>query len=394
MHVFHFVQSVAVHYGGTGFAAQQLSEHLANLACPNLKITLTVLQPSEKNWPVRECSSLRWNVLPTLTKIQQLGALVKFIRHEANVDLIHLHGIWSPLWAFLCIWARFKGITCVVSPHGSLHPWALAHKSFKKKLAWRLYQKHVLQSVNAIWTTSSEELRYVRDLKIKVPIVMIPNGVQIPTDLELAEAAASVSAHCERHFLFMSRLHPVKGLDMLVDAWAAVHQAGWKIHVAGEDDAGHQAQIEQKLRDHGLADDFVWLGMLHGKAKLEALAQADVFILPTHSENFGLVVAEALACGKPVITTKGAPWQSLLTSNAGWWCDATADAVGTAMKEAMSQSPQALGTMGQRGREMVAVQYGWPKLSLLAKSAYAWLDAQKKANSAQMARPLCVHINT
>lgn len=393
MNIIHLVQSVGVAYGGTGFAAQQLSEYLADTDCAGLNVFLCVLESSDSVWPVKPDSRLVWKSLPELHKYKRINFLLHLIEHDVNADLIHLHGIWSPLFACICIWAKIKGITCVVSPHGSLHPWALSHKLLKKKSAWYLYQKFVLQNVNAVWATSDEEVQYIRALGVKTPVVMIPNGIQIPSDAVLAHVHGLATKSRPRQFLFMSRIHPVKGLEMLVQAWATVRQAGWQICIAGQSDNGYQAVIEDQLRQLGLEDDFVWLGMLQGSDKLQALSCADVFVLPTHSENFGLVIAEALACGTPVITTKAAPWPDLVVEKCGWWCETSPEALGQAMQAAMAMSADALHEMGQRGRHMVAAKYGWPKLTAMAKSAYFWLHAQAKAALSPNQKPACVHIS-
>jgi glycosyltransferase involved in cell wall biosynthesis len=112
--------------------------------------------------------------------------------------------------------------------------------------------------------------------------------------------------------LFLSRLHPLKGLGMLIDAWAEIPHAGWQLLVVGTDEAGHEAEIKARVERRGLAGAVTFGGPRYGDEKVAVMQAADLFVLPTHSENFGIVVAEALACGVPVITTKGAPWGEIL----------------------------------------------------------------------------------
>jgi glycosyltransferase involved in cell wall biosynthesis len=146
--------------------------------------------------------------------------------------------------------------------------------------------------------------------------VVIPNGVDAAAFAGTGdrEAISRRWPECQgkRVALFLSRLHPLKGLEMLIDAWAEIPHAGWQLLVVGTDEAGHEAEIKARVERRGLAGAVTFGGPRYGDEKVAVMQAADLFVLPTHSENFGIVVAEALACGVPVITTKGAPWGEIL----------------------------------------------------------------------------------
>jgi glycosyltransferase involved in cell wall biosynthesis len=207
----------------------------------------------------------------------------------------------------------------------------------------------------------------VRRLGLNQPVAIVPNGVDVPDHLE-ARRSADV-----RTLLFLSRLHPGKGLLDLVEAWAAVRQPGWRIVIAGGDEGGHQAEVERLIHQKGLASDFTWVGFVNGEAKQACFAQADVFVLPTHSENFGIAIAEALAHGLPVITTTGAPWPGLLTHRCGWWVEPGVPGIASALTQALACSPEELNAMGQRGRQWVAERFAWANIGADAALAGAWL---------------------
>jgi glycosyltransferase involved in cell wall biosynthesis len=151
---------------------------------------------------------------------------------------------------------------------------------------------------------------------LRGPVVVIPNGVDAAAFAGTGdrEAISRRWPECQgkRVALFLSRLHPLKGLEMLIDAWAEIPHAGWQLLVVGTDEAGHEAEIKARVERRGLAGAVTFGGPRYGDEKVAVMQAADLFVLPTHSENFGIVVAEALACGVPVITTKGAPWGEIL----------------------------------------------------------------------------------
>ncbi|MGB5063775.1 MAG: glycosyltransferase, partial [Candidatus Competibacter sp.] len=152
---------------------------------------------------------------------------------------------------------------------------------------------------------------------------------------------------------------------------------GWKMIIAGPDEGGHQKIVEAAIQHAGLQDDFEFPGsVVYGDEKEALYRSAEVFVLPTFSENFGLVVAEALACGVPVITTKGAPWEGLLTHRCGWWIDIGVEPLVAALREAMNLPPDTLRDMGRRGRAYVEQNFGWPGIAQQMLSVYRWVLGQ------------------
>jgi glycosyltransferase involved in cell wall biosynthesis len=239
--------------------------------------------------------------------------------------------------------------------------------------------------------------------------VVIPNGVDVAAFAGTGdrEAISRRWPECrgKRVALFLSRLHPLKGLGMLIDAWAEIPHAGWQLLVVGTDEAGHEAEIKARVERRGLAGAVTFGGPRYGDEKVAVMQAADLFVLPTHSENFGIVVAEALACGVPVITTKGAPWGEILGeegSNAppdgaagssaspggaagssappdgaagssgrcGWWVDVGVDPLARALEEAMSLTDEERRAMGENGRRLVEAKYQWPMIAARMARVY------------------------
>jgi glycosyltransferase involved in cell wall biosynthesis len=294
-----------------------------------------------------------------------LGPLPSIVR---GFDVVHLHAIWLP-----CNWsaagsARRNKIPFIVSLHGTLEPWALNHKAWKKKIAWWAIEKRNIKSAAVLHATAGQEADNLRKLGLRNPIAVIPNGVDLPILNERTD-----SSDTQRTVLFLSRIHPIKGLLNLVEAWRRVHPLGWKLVIAGIDEDRHEARVKAVVKDAGLEDRICFTGPVFGEAKRELFESADVFVLPTFSENFGLVVAEALSFGVPVITTKGAPWRELQEHKCGWWVDIGVEPLAEALREAVSISDDDRREIGARGRRLVAERYAWPSVANEMKSVYEWM---------------------
>lgn len=253
------------------------------------------------------------------------------------------------------------------STRGMLEPWALAHKRWKKRMAWPLYQRADLAKAAVLHATSEAEAVSIRRAGLRVPVAVIPNGVDVPENLPERNRGEV------RRALFLSRLYPVKGLPLLVEAWGRLRPIGWELVIAGPDEGGHRAHVERLVRDAGLTDAVTFAGPVADADKWALYRTADLFVLPTHSENFGLVVAEALGAGVPVLTTTGAPWRELETHGCGWWTEVSVDALAEALVQA-TQTPRAdLDAMGERGQALVRERYGWDDAARHMKAVYEWV---------------------
>jgi glycosyltransferase involved in cell wall biosynthesis len=280
-------------------------------------------------------------------------------------DIVHDHGIWLRSNHDVCRLAAHYGIPRVVSPRGMLEPWALDHRRWKKKLAWWLYQRADLQRAAALHATAEAEAAQFRCLGLRSPITVIPNGIDVPN----LQRSPSSEEGC-RTALFLSRVHPKKGLPLLVEAWARVRPAGWRMKVVGPDENHHVAAVKTLVQQAGIADAWEFTAEVNDREKWASYKEADLFILPSHSENFGMVVAEALAAGVPVITTTGCPWAGVLQHGCGWWVEPAAVGLATALQDACSRAPDELLLMGQRGRRWMESDFGWNKVAQRMTALY------------------------
>ena len=286
----------------------------------------------------------------------------------SDADLIHDHGLWLPTNHAAARASRQKSVPFVVSARGMLEPWARQNSRLKKTVAWWAYQRRDLASAALLHATATSEAHALRSVGLRAPIAVIPNGVHVPP--ETARQPRPVGAR--RRALFLSRVHPKKGLPLLLDVWAEVRPAGWELVVAGPDEGGHRAELEAQVARLGLGE-VSFLGPVGNDDKWDLHRSADLFVLPTHSENFGVVVAEALAAGVPVLTTTGAPWSELQTHGCGWWVEPAPRPLAEALGAAIGATDDERAAMGARGRALVRRSYGWDGIAAQMLGVYEWL---------------------
>jgi glycosyltransferase involved in cell wall biosynthesis len=267
-------------------------------------------------------------------------------------NIIHDNGIWLYFCWQVCREARRRGISYVISPRGMLDSWSLKQSYLKKQIAWWLYQRSLLQSASLLHATSQLEADGIRRVGLTTPIVIHPNGVNLPILTPSPTKPFQTVA-------YLSRLHAKKGLGVLLESWAAAHLLGWKLRIAGKGDPIYERDLRASAVRLGIADQVEWMGDLNDKDKWDFLAGSDFFVLPSYSENFGIVVAEALAASLPVITTTGTPWADLEARGCGKCIAAEPAALTAALREFAELSLTERLEMGQRGRDWMEKSFSW-----------------------------------
>jgi len=270
------------------------------------------------------------NVVPWL-RYGYTPHLVPWLRaHVCEYDLVIVNGLWN-----YCAFGALRGLRKETTPyvvytHGMLDPWfrkTYPVKYFIKQIFWWLSEGRLMSGASAaIFTTEEERLLArnefwpwrVRDERV------VPYGIADVGGDRQAHVAAFRTAFPDlekrRFLLFLSRIHPKKGVDILIQAFGSLARAypDVDIVIGGPDEIGLRKNLEELAESQGVARRVHWLGMLRGGVKWGAYLAADAFVLPSHSENYGIVVAEALACGMPVlITDKVNIWREIEASGAG-----------------------------------------------------------------------------
>lgn len=352
--------SLAPRYGGPAFSVSRLALALGTAGA---QVGLWSADGSVADTPL----------LPQDAPITRLEGTEPQALRSFAPDLVHDNGLWLPHNHRLALACRGLSLPRLVSTRGMLEPWARRHKKWKKDIAWLAYQRRDVRNAHGLHATAAQEAENLERLGLGVPVHLIPNGVDVPVPGKPASAGQGRTA------LFMGRLYPVKGLPLLIEAWSRVRPAGWRLVLAGPDEAGHRAELEVLIGQQGLGSAISFVGSLQGEAKQAALFGADLFILPTHSESFGMAIAEALAHGLPVLTTVGAPWPVLAERAMGWRTPISVDGLAAGLAEATSLDESVLKAMGARGRHFVTAEFGWEGVARQFLATYAAIVAKSSA---------------
>jgi glycosyltransferase involved in cell wall biosynthesis len=346
MKVIHFIAGIDRKEGGTAEYMRLLGSELKN------HIEIIVATGISSN-PINitgvkikffETSVSRW--------FSMLKEFKLFLLAE-KPNIVHINGIWSPQnWAFQKV-AQELGIKVVLSPHGMLEPWILAQNPWKKKLGLFLYQKKAIQRALCLHATAQMEANNIRTLGFKTPIHIIPNGI------DLFDVKKNKECYGTKKMVFLSRIHPKKGIELLLEAWRNSNTNGWTLEIAGNGDESYIEKLTHTAQDF---ENVNFVGAKYGEDKWDFLRSADVMVLPTHSENFGIVVAEALAVGVPVLTTTGTPWQDLESYNCGWWIDLSVENIMSTLAKIFKMKVDIIETMGNNGKKLVEEKYDIPAI--------------------------------
>ncbi|MBI3070821.1 MAG: glycosyltransferase [Deltaproteobacteria bacterium] len=286
-----------------------------------------------------------------------------------TADLVHNHGIWMMPAIYAERAARLAKVPFVLAPRGMLAPPAVAYSRVKKWIMWFLLQRSSLLRASCLHATSDLERQDLRRLGFRMPIAVIPNGVE-PASRSVQRAVVTT----RKRVLSLGRLDKKKGLENLLRAWNLVEADApdWELVICGPGPTRYLESL-RSLSRRLMNVRVEFLDARYGEEKTDVFASANVFVLPSFDENFGMVVGEALAHGLPVITTKRTPWRWLEETRVGWWIDIGVPPLADALRSALSTSADDLRAMGERGRDFVARHYSWSSVGEKMRKTYEWL---------------------
>lgn len=294
-------------------------------------------------------------------------------------DILHFHGVWMPANLYVAQFGWKNHIPYVINPRGDTETARINYnkiKMLKKHLIWNLWSKKIVNGASCIIATSEQERESIRDLGCNAPVAIIPNGIELE-----AFPKKIVHYHGEKKvLLFLSRVNPIKGIEYLIESWSKLPrtlQIEWELHIAGNSDPSDYIQtLENKVKTMGFSDSIKFIGPITGEAKMRKYQDSNLFILPTLSENFGNVVAEAMMCECPVITTTNAPWSCLSEDRCGWWIDLSVENILKALNEAMSLSDDERHELGRLSRQSIIRRYSAENVAKKTIALYKWILGQ------------------
>lgn len=290
-----------------------------------------------------------------------------------DVDIIHTNSIWMFPNVYQAWAARGTKCKTVIGPRGTVSKWALSRSRLKKFIFGHLWQYPAMRAADMFVASCQEEADDIRRLGYRQPIALIPNGIDVPDKLSLEKAS-------RRRMYFLSRIHPKKNVELLLRCWAKLESSfpDWDLSIVGRVTSNDYALDMMSLTKSLGCKRVTFEGEINGSDKTKFMAESECMVLPTHSENFGMVVAESLACGTPVICSTGAPWRGLEDNNCGWWIPPEEESFLNKMRQVMLLSRDELRKMGENGRDWMRRDFDWEGIGLKLKMAYEWLLHQKE----------------
>lgn len=367
MKVLLYVSSLSLKSGGPSRSVPMMAKGLSEAG---IDVVLMTQYSDDMNTHALDGTTVR---LISLKGGFNSKEIEEFIVKE-KIDIVQLQSVWSLDYHKLAIISRKHQIPYLITPRGMLEPWSLSQKRWKKIAAMFLYQKSDLNHAACIYTTSEMEARNVHQLGIKTPCSVIPNGIE--TDGYPCRTTAEI---IKKQVLFLSRIHVKKGLEILIDVWRNIIKIypDWRLLIVGNGEDSYIASLCDKVAQMGLQESVSIQPPVFGEAKVKLYQNSALFVLPSYSENFGMVIAEALSCGVPVVTTDNTPW-GLLNGNAdtqrmGWCIDLTHDNLEKALKEAMGLSLDSLFAMGLRASRMVYNNFNYLSVGNMTVKLFRWI---------------------
>ena len=344
----------------------------------------------------------------------QFGYSPQFRRalEEFTPDLVHTHGLWAYSSVVTNHYRRRRGVPYVISAHGMLDPWAVNNSRWKKAIAHFFYEGVHLGEASCLRALCEPEARAIRQLGLKNPIAIIPNGIDLPEEnqksgvrSQKSEISAPISdlrslASGRKVLLYLGRIHPKKGLVNLLKAWAAANRKSgeWILAIAGWDQGGHEAELKQLATELGIvwkdarsqksevrsqtsdlhpltsgAASLLFLGPQFNEGKMACYQNCDAFVLPSVSEGLPMVILEAWAYGKPVVMTPECNLPEGFAAGAALRIGTDVASLQQGLEQLVRSSPADLAAMGANGRRLVQEKYAWPRLGREMAGLYEWL---------------------
>lgn len=353
MKVIHFIPSIDRTSGGVGSYMQLLAKELGKLC------ELYIVTANTENQLIIENAKVLY-IPCNIRKYSSMKKEWNRILDEIKPDLVHVNCCWMPCCALTQKWAQKKGYKVILTPHGMLEPWIMNRNYWTKKLpALLLFQKSAIKNADCIHATAESEKLNILKLGYNNRVEVIANGIDVDS-IQIKE-----SWERKKNILFLSRIHVKKGIEFLLEAVSLLKSQleGYTVTIAGEGEEEYLSSLKSKAKELGIEKMVDFCGGVYGEKKWELYRNADVFVLPTYSENFGIVIAEALASGTPVITTKGTPWEELNTEGCGWCIDIGSEATKEALYIFSKLNEDELKAMGCNGRELIIKKFSIVKIA-------------------------------
>lgn len=388
MRVVHVISSIDPRKGGPVLALEGLTRAQRKLGI-DVSIVATFAAGNPANADVFHQDDIPVTLIgPTWGKLGFSSGMEKALRSAVGAaDIVHIHAIWEQVQHRAARQALALGKPYILRPCGMLDPWSLAQHRWMKRLVWMLRVRFDATHATALHATSEMEADNLRQLLLNVPVIVEPNGVRLsefeslPPPGWLAQRVPALNNR--RAILFLGRIHVHKGLDLLVPAFAEISRdfPDVDLVIAGPNNDGYLPQVQQMIRERGLTERVYLLGMLRGLERVAALHDAELFVLPSGHENFGISVVEAMAAETPVIVSNEVALHAEVTrSGAGEAVPRDVGPLADAMRRWLN-NPTGSIEAGRRGRRTVMQRYAWDRIAGRWRDRYQRILSSVEATS-------------
>ncbi|GAA0827785.1 hypothetical protein GCM10009112_07350 [Marinomonas arenicola] len=387
MKLISVIENIADEYGGPANSLPNMLEAIrSELSIESLIYSISSSKNERNEFierfsiPWTRCQKIGFDKLKYSAEIKK-----KLSSDMANDDILFSNNLWNyPAYLSAKLAKKYK-LPHIVSIRGTLYPWSLDQSKLSKKIAWNFFQKKSLQQASLIHVTCSEEYNAVRKLGITTPIAIVPHGINYDDYQDLPKKNNAIEYlglnQDKKYILFMSRLHKKKGLDLLLELWPELVNKfpDWCLLIVGPDYSDYTDSISKLAIENDIVGNIKTLGMLTGDKKKCVLAASEFFVLPTYTENFGVVIGEALAAGLPTITTTGTPWSEIGTYNCGKYINLSKENIRQALQEMMCMEEESLNVMSDNAKLLIKNNYSWSAQAIKFGQALDFILTKKPA---------------
>jgi poly(glycerol-phosphate) alpha-glucosyltransferase len=279
-------------------------------------------------------------------------------------EIIHLHSLW--MYPSLIL-SKTKSVKKIISPHGMLDNWALNNGKLKKKISLFLFEKKNLKTASCIHALCYQEYLDIRKINTTTPVAIIPNGINLPEEIV-------VKRRSKKYILFLARLHPKKGLDNLIEAWANINTQDWELWIVGPDEGEYEYKIQKKNKILQTGKKkIIFINGVFGKEKEKIYREASSFILPSFSEGLPMTILEAWSYKLPVLMTKECNLENAFGKNAAFEILSSIEGIEEGIVNVINMEPRLLKKIGDNGFELVKSVYTWEVVSRKMVKMYSWV---------------------
>lgn len=367
MKILHTIPGLSISSGGPSACTYHL---LKGMRKQNIDVNiLTLLPKNSNNKIIGNDNFIKAVQNDTCTPMVYSRNFRNYLRQYNQYDLYHANSIWTYPTHITLHHALKQDKPCIIAPHGMLYPEALRVSKWKKKITLSLFQRNDLKMANCLQATCMHELQHIRDFGLTNPVAVIQNCLNMD-DLETIRNTANTT----KLFGFIGRLHRIKNLESLFNSWVKLGDLtnDAKLLIIGSGDVAYETELHQCIDKQNIRN-ISFTGFLKGESLIEIFHTLDYLILPSHSENFGMVVPEALIKGIPVIASKGTPWEELNAYHCGWWVNNDVDTLAATIETAINTIESKRKEMGENGRRLVMGNYSVEVAAEKMIRLYDWI---------------------